>query len=55
MLDREGGSVSVLHVTREIADLLKALSQYVPERNYSLDETELFFELIPRRTCVLER
>lgn len=53
-LHGEAGSVNALAVAGEISQLRSDLAQYPPDHIYNMDETGLFFKLLPRRTYVLE-
>ena len=53
-LHGEAGSVNALAVAGDISQLRSNLAQYPPDHVYNMDETGLFFKLLPRRTYVLE-
>ena len=50
----EAGSASPIEVAKEIAELREKLLHYPVQNIYNVDETGLFYKLIPRRTYVLE-
>ena len=51
-LHGERGSVNGAEIAHEVAKLREALCDYEPCKTCSVDETGLFFKLLPRRTYV---
>lgn len=45
--------MKVAEVAREIADLRKTLSGYDIDNIYNVDETGLFYKLLPRKMYIL--
>lgn len=53
-LHGEAGSASAASVANDISELRTKLSEYPMVRIYNMDETGLFFKLLPSRTYVME-
>lgn len=53
-LHGEAGSVDVAKVARSIAEIRKRLEEYDIDCIFNVDETGLFYKLLPRRTYVMD-
>ena len=54
VLHESVGSAEVEHAEPLMQNLHQHLSDYPLSRNFNVDETALFFKLLPRHTCTLE-